>query len=73
MLWIGLLLRDMSNEKCRDLRVDAIDSRGERSCAPTKVLYFPVVYLYLKEERSQQWQLIYNKLWILGSILLLSV
>ena len=70
MLWIGLLLRDMSNEKYSDLRVDAIDSRGTRPCAPTKVLCFPVVYLSLKEERSQQWQLIYNKLWILGSILL---
>lgn len=66
MLWIGLWLRGMSNDKSSDLRVDAI-CRGTQMCAPI------VVFLYLKEERSQQWQLIYNKLWILGSILLLSV
>lgn len=65
MLWIGLLLRVTLNDKSSDLPVDAI-CRDAQMCAPI------VVFLYLKEERSQQWQLIYNKLWILGSILLLS-
>ncbi|WP_334989373.1 hypothetical protein [Nostoc sp.] len=59
----------MSNEKYSDSRVDAIRVRVAQ--VPRRTM--TVVYLSLKEERSQQWQLIYNKLWILGSILLPSV
>ncbi|MHC5596397.1 MAG: hypothetical protein ACYTXC_10660 [Nostoc sp.] len=43
--------------------MDAIRVRVAQVPRPTMT----VVFLY-KEERSQQWQLIYNKLWILGSI-----
>ncbi|MEH2060946.1 MAG: hypothetical protein V7K50_01535 [Nostoc sp.] len=48
--------------------MDAIRARVAQVPKPTMT----VVFLY-KEERSQQWQLIYNKRWILGSIWLRSV
>ncbi len=69
MLWIGLLHKVTSNEKYSDSRVDAIRVRVAQVPRPIMT----VVYLSLKEERSQQWQLIYNKLWILGSIWLRNV
>ncbi|MEH2056378.1 MAG: hypothetical protein V7K97_09510 [Nostoc sp.] len=58
----------MSNEKDSNSPVDAIRARVAQVPKPTMT----VVFLY-KEERSQQWQLIYNKRWILGSIWLHSV
>jgi hypothetical protein len=46
-LWIGLLLRDMSNEKYSDLRVDAIDSRGVQGLAPLQRFYVFQWCIYL--------------------------